>query len=118
MASWIDAFLDELTVYWKAPAKGVEWTWGPPAQILGRWQYSDGRRGPSVRYGQAETISAKTVVWTSVIMQPQWYLWKGDINDLPGIDPPPPDSAAQVVTTTNVRDLVDSFYLYKAFLDE
>ena len=121
MTTWTDKLLDEATLFWHSPKRGIDgYIWEPPTEILGRWQYSvGGGSGPTVRYTQeGSVIVGRTSVWVNYDIEPGMYLWKGSQDDLVS-DIPPPDDARQVVTIQTVRSIPSkTTKLRKVYLDE
>lgn len=112
--------LTEQTVFWIPPVSdglGGD-TWAVPKQIMGRWQYSIGSAGPTLRYIDSGTvISNRTSVWVSEAVEVGSYLWKGEVDSLPK-EYDAYKLASKVVAIANVRAVYSEKYLFKVYLEE
>jgi hypothetical protein len=120
---WIIKLLDEPTVVWSPPPRdgtGGYSSWPNPVQLKGRWQFSVTSYGPKVSYGADGAVKpARTSVWLDHEIGVGSYLWKGSLSSLSsGATPETLSDAKQVIAVRNIRSIVTTDYLYKAFLDE
>lgn len=119
MSFWYSKYLDEPTVIWAPPIRdGLGgYTWLLPSSMLGRWQYSHGAVGPTVKYfPEGSEVVARTSVWLGSWIAVGSYLWKGSMDDAPtdGIEA----TASQVIAVKNVRSIPTSNVVYRCYLDE
>lgn len=118
--SILDRLIDTPTVSWSPPINdglGGD-TWKPPTEILGKWQYSVGSTGPTLRVLEnGSVITARTSVWVLEEVKLGSYLWEGTLESLePKYDVY--SLASRVVSLKTVKSVSSNFYLYKVYLDE